>query len=513
MAAYQYRDLPQIPGFPSEESQYATTWGQEHLALRHASTSEVDFSYIETGNNMIRARNMERFLLDASPLSSGLLHANLHHGLPQQRHSLNLFQQWPAPEQSRYDSPDRTSISGNSSYATQNEIRSPRAYPSASYGNPEDIVLSSSPYPAVNHFKQEPLLPDHSHTGGNVNLRDLELYNHEMETEQIVDEGDATSIKAELDGTYEPDPDYVRVDSGQESYHPSSDSGVSRSRDAESVQPMELSEGETSDADYNPVSTTRRRRSSASTSNSGRQIQRRRSATKRKNSSVGTTSVATKRGVRGPGKAKSDAFTVDSQRHFPCSLTPYNCISTFSSKNEWKRHVSTQHIKQGFWRCDLCATTVDPHDRETVYHNDFNRKDLFRQHLRRMHAAPATQSHRSQKEYPVTEGNVANHEKRCFTILRETPTRSRCLFCDETFSGPNSWDSRMEHVGRHLEKDRKSGNSKIWNVDSWNKDPELERWYYDEGIITFDQAGHWKIGDGRPRRQGVSDDDTSDEDA
>ena len=71
----------------------------------------------------------------------------------------------------------------------------------------------------------------------------------------------------------------------------------------------------------------------------------------------------------------------------------------------------------------------------------------------------------------------------------------------------------MEHVGRHLEKDRKSGNSKIWNVDSWNKDPELERWYYEEGIITRDKAGNWKIGDGRPRRQGVSDDDTSDEDA
>ena len=511
MATYQYRDLPQIPDDP----QYTTFWGQELLPFRHASISGV-FAYTETGGNMIRAHKMERFLSDASPLSPGLLHANLHHGLPQQRQNhTTLVQRWPAPEQPRYDSPDRTSVSGNSSYATQNEIHSPCSYPPVSYGNPEDITLPSSPYPAVDHYKQGPLLPDYSHTGGNVNLRDLELYNHEMETEPIVEEVDAASMKAELDGTYEPDPDYVRVDSGQESYHASPDPGAEQSlREAESVQPMEPSEGDSSDADYNPPS-TRRRRSSALASNSGRQIQRRRSATRRKNSSaaMNTTTKGTKKGARGANRTKNDVFTVDSQRYFPCCLAPYNCLSTFSSKNEWKRHVSTQHIKQGFWRCDLCATTVDPHDRETVYHNDFNRKDLFRQHLRRMHAAPATQSHRSQKEYPVTEDNIAEHETRCFTILRETPAQSKCLFCDETFSGPSSWDNRMEHVGRHLEKDRKAANSKIWNVNTWNKDTELERWYYNEGIITLDKADTWKIGDNRPRRPGITDDETSDEDA
>ncbi|KAF1975152.1 hypothetical protein BU23DRAFT_78977 [Bimuria novae-zelandiae CBS 107.79] len=511
MATYQYPDLPLV-SFPSDDLQHMG-WGHEQLAFRQVlAPSEGSYGYIERGKSVIRTQTMERFLLDPSPLTPGLLHANLQHGMSHQRQSLKLYQQWPAPEHPRYDSPDRTSISGNSSYATQTEVRSPCAYHSSSYGSPEDYAHSSSPYPVVDQFKQESLLPELS--GGNVNLRDLELYNHEPESGPIIEEGDAASVKMEIDGMYEPDPDYKRIDSGPEGYNASSDSGVSHSRDAESVQPMEASEGESSDADYTPNRSTTRRRSSASTSSSGRQGSRRRSIHRRKSTSAATTSTSkvTKRVGRGVNKVASDAFAVDSQRHFPCPLTTYGCLSTFSSKNEWKRHVSTQHIKLGFWRCDLCTTTVDPHDHETVYHNDFNRKDLFTQHLRRMHTAPTNQSHCSQKEYPVTEDNIAEHQKRCFQILREMPTRSNCLYCDETFTGPSSWENRMEHIGRHLEKDRKVGNI-IGDVATWNDDKELERWLFAEGIIAHDKAGNWKIGDGRPRRQGVGEEDSSDDES
>ncbi|KAJ4287173.1 hypothetical protein N0V90_012571 [Kalmusia sp. IMI 367209] len=519
MDTYQYGDLPQIP-FPREDTQFMM-WSHEHMALRQASTMVgEDYGYIDKGNSgTMRVQAMERFLLDSSPLTPGLLHANLHHGMHRQHQTLSQYQPWPTPELTRYDSPDRTSISGYSSSATQNETRSPRAYPAASYGSPEDYVHSTSPYPTVDHLKQEPLLPEFSHSSGNVTLRDLE-YEHESEPEPTVEEGEATTTKMDIDGTYEPDPNYTRIDTGPAEYKDSSDATVSSSlRDAESVQPMDPSEGESSDADYTPNRSTRRRRSSASSS-SGRQGQRRRSHTGRKSSLATATPSArvTKRGGRSTastnmGKMTGDAqFTIDPQRHFPCPLAMYGCMSTFSSKNEWKRHVSTQHIKLGFWRCDLCATTLDPNDRESVYHNDFNRKDLFTQHLRRMHAAPPSQLHRNQKEYPVTEDNIVEHQKRCFKVLRQTPTQSSCLYCDETFTGPGSWENRMEHIGRHLEKDRKAGN-RIGDADGWKIDKDLERWLFDEGIITHDKVGKWKIGDGRPRRHVVGNDDTSDEDA
>ncbi|KAI5201874.1 hypothetical protein E4T39_05028 [Aureobasidium subglaciale] len=66
---------------------------------------------------------------------------------------------------------------------------------------------------------------------------------------------------------------------------------------------------------------------------------------------------------------------------YPCPFLPYGCPSTFSSKNEWKRHLNTQHLSLSTYRCDLCipnpSSSTSPQQS-----NDFNRKDLFIQHLR-----------------------------------------------------------------------------------------------------------------------------------
>ncbi|KAF2442210.1 hypothetical protein P171DRAFT_63610 [Karstenula rhodostoma CBS 690.94] len=513
MDAYnQYRDLPQIPSFQPDDSQSVAWSGAQSVTFQHGfATADDGHCYLQrASSDYIRMQTMQRFLGEPSPLTSGMLHANLNHGIYHQRQTLSLY---PPPDYARKDSPDRTSASGTSNYASGNETHSPRALPLA-YDSPRDYIQSNSQYPVTDPIKQESYPIELAHGGGSVTMRDLELYNHQAEPGATVEEIDDAETKMELDGTYEPDPDFKRVDSGVDICKESSDPAVSHSlRDAEFVQPMDPSEGESSDADYTPP-LKKRRRSSASSNGSARQSQSgRRSNNGRKSSSTATTLTTrvTKRGARGPRKVLRDTTTVDSQRHFPCPLTMYGCLSTFSSKNEWKRHVSTQHIKLGFWRCNLCPTTVDPHDPQSVYHNDFNRKDLFTQHLRRMHAAPANQSHRSQKGYPVNEDNIADHQKRCFQVLRETPAQSSCLYCDKTFTGPSSWENRMEHIGKHLEQDRKVG-SVIGHVATWNISKELERWLLDEGIIALDKVGNWKIGDGRPRRLGESD-DTSDEDA
>ncbi|KAL9637519.1 MAG: hypothetical protein Q9164_002134, partial [Protoblastenia rupestris] len=65
-------------------------------------------------------------------------------------------------------------------------------------------------------------------------------------------------------------------------------------------------------------------------------------------------------------------------RPYTCLFSPYACTLNFGSKNEWTRHIRVQHLQLEHWVCDLdkCAGT-----------HSFDRKDLFTQHVRRMHAA------------------------------------------------------------------------------------------------------------------------------
>ncbi|KAF2253024.1 hypothetical protein BU26DRAFT_213249 [Trematosphaeria pertusa] len=500
---HQYGDLPQIPSFP-DDHQYGA-WTHDHtLAYRqHPFRVEEDFDYSGVDDGaMVRLQTMERFLLDTSPLTPGLLQAKFDRSVPLSSQHLGTFErQWPAPEL-RFNSPGLSSQSGYSSHATENELRSPHPFHSIPYGSSEELSQPTIPYPTADRLNEPTYSSDLTLPGGNVSLRDIE-YEHQ-DPEPTTEENDAVDMKT--DNGYEPEPVYVKTDSAPESYKNYPDSGVGTSlRDAESVQPMEPSEEDSSDQEYTPNRQSRRRQSSAS-SGSGQRSQRRRNHG-RKSSTTSTpaqTNRVSKRAGRGnaslsASKASSEVqANGDAQRHFPCPLANYGCQSTFSSKNEWKRHVSTQHVKLGFWRCDLCAETVDPHDERTVYHNDFNRKDLFTQHLRRMHAAPPNQSARSQREYPVTEENIGEHQSRCYQKLRDAPPQSRCLFCDETFSGPSSWENRIEHVGRHLEKDRKAG-LKLQGIPDWNADKTLEQWLIAEGLVEVDRSGVWKIGDGRRR--------------
>jgi len=70
----------------------------------------------------------------------------------------------------------------------------------------------------------------------------------------------------------------------------------------------------------------------------------------------------------------------------------------------------------------------------------------------------------------------------------------------------------MEHVGRHLEKDRKAGGAPI-DVKDWQHDEDLEQWLLAEGLIEADRSGGWKLGDGKPRRGSEDEMDDEDEDA
>ncbi|KAL8671478.1 MAG: hypothetical protein Q9168_004028, partial [Polycauliona sp. 1 TL-2023] len=207
-------------------------------------------------------------------------------------------------------------------------------------------------------------------------------------------------------------------------------------------------------------------------------------------------------------------------RPFTCSFARYGCKSTFGAKNEWKRHVASIHLSLGIYRCNVVGTACTPHpapssrsrtqnnhltsSRQQQHHNPpqqqqagcgykSNRKDLFTQHLQRMHR-PATNASRAEKE--SFDKSLDDVRRKCWEPIREAPPRSTCGFCaamnlspynntpvsasaleahgpydadqqhqlhqhhpdnkaptkPAIFSGPESWDERMEHVGRHLEK-------------------------------------------------------------
>lgn len=498
MASHQFMDLPQ---FNMDESRY-TTWVPQHYnytpSYRHhdvhfSANDEMYFDEFDDGR--VSMQPMDRFMHDQYPIAQGVLHAKY----PVERHLPVPYEQYPSVDYYRSVSPDRTSASSTSN-VTQNELRSPHTF-------------HPMPYPTTEHLRDCSQLLSPTHLGGSVNLRQLEYEHHELESEPAMEDIETVDLKEDTlcDQGHTP----VKMDTAaSEGFREYADSGIGASvRDAEEVIPIDdIPENPASDdSDYSPKSsrsgTGKRRRSSATSNSSSNKVSKRRISV-----SKPTTAKNTKRPRHASNTTKKYVDLDDDRRPFPCPLAAYGCGSTFSSKNEWKRHVNTQHIKLGFWRCDLCQPTTDPNDDQTFYYNDFNRKDLFTQHLRRMHAAPKDNSHAlSQKEFPVNEDNLPGHQTRCLRSLRTPPQHSICLFCDRTFEGPTSWEERMEHVGRHLEKDRNNGVD-LLDVKSWNNDDALEQYYTNEGLIVKEQ-GIWMIGDGKPRRPVAddSDDESSEE--
>ncbi|KAG9228653.1 hypothetical protein BJ875DRAFT_229877 [Amylocarpus encephaloides] len=171
-------------------------------------------------------------------------------------------------------------------------------------------------------------------------------------------------------------------------------------------------------------------------------------------------------------------------RPFPCAFSFAGCTSTFGSKNEWKRHIASQHLCLTYYRCSSCPqSTVEGKG------NEFNRKDLFTQHLRRMHApfaikkAIAKGDSKLQQEW---ETHVKEMQASCLVIRRQPPQRSACPKpdCANVFEGAGSWDDWTEHVGRHMEK----GEAGQLGVDRL-----LARWAYDNSIIERKEDGEYRL--------------------
>ncbi|KAI1105371.1 hypothetical protein F4804DRAFT_304666 [Jackrogersella minutella] len=174
-------------------------------------------------------------------------------------------------------------------------------------------------------------------------------------------------------------------------------------------------------------------------------------------------------------------------RPFPCAFAFAGCTSTFGSKNEWKRHIASQHLCLQYYRCSSCPqSTVEGKG------NEFNRKDLFTQHLRRMHAPFAIKKAIAKGDSKLQvdwESHVKEMQQSCLVTRRQPPQRSSCPKpdCASVFEGPTSWDEWTEHVGRHMEK----GEAGRLGVDRL-----LAKWALDEGIIERKDGGEYRLCNG-----------------
>lgn len=199
-------------------------------------------------------------------------------------------------------------------------------------------------------------------------------------------------------------------------------------------------------------------------------------------------------------------------RPFICTFQRYGCNATVGSKNEWKRHINVQHLHLETWRCDIdtCAypittangaagpekhknctpsSAVSPslgkkaNANELQYH-EFDRKDLFTQHVKRMHAPHASAS---PAEKAAFEGGISGTQDRCHRQLRCPPPRSRCPYCpDKVFVGAGSWTDRLEHVGKHLEKNDMKKENEI-------EDEELRDWMMQQRFMEWQAHTGYKV--------------------
>lgn len=185
-------------------------------------------------------------------------------------------------------------------------------------------------------------------------------------------------------------------------------------------------------------------------------------------------------------------------RAFVCVFAFAGCTSTFTSKNEWKRHVSSQHLNLNSWVCDLgnCGKGGKRNDAgaSSIRGSEFNRKDLFTQHLRRMHAPFDVK--RKNKKNPEWEDEVRALQASCMRVKRLPPRKLACPVqtCDGgMFEGHNCWDERMEHVGKHLEKAALASETAKFEVRQ-EDDELLVDWALTEHIVERTAGGGFRLG-------------------
>lgn len=443
--------------------------------------------------------------------------------------------------------------------------------------NPYSIIQTPSNFPPC--VPSQPSLP----------MRDIEMIQHDDESNLGVGFNDHVDDIHSKSPRYMPQPQELEYSEEQDdsSMSNSTDSitvttpvrqsiptrnSDDETEEEEDEEPIAMDHDSDSDYENRPTRrrasrTTPKQKHTRKSSNSTTISQTSRVHKRTSSSSTITSTISISRGRHNRTSSKSlkgkpkGPFTIPasvpkSDRVYPCAFHRFGCTSEFPNKNEWKRHVACQHLQLGYYRCDLdgcdpdtCHSTTSTSrngrranahtvarprsqndmsnttDEIVKYYNDFNRKDLFTQHCRRMHGPsrnPALCSKPPSKkngqlcptkdDEAAFEAKLTEIRRRCWHVRRHAPRRSWCGFCKTLFdasyydpspsssastSGSNglgkemegnaeekAWEERMEHVGKHYEKEGA-------DCEDEELDDDLVDWGLETGVLK-------RLPDGRP---------------
>ncbi|KFZ08113.1 hypothetical protein V502_09535 [Pseudogymnoascus sp. VKM F-4520 (FW-2644)] len=188
-------------------------------------------------------------------------------------------------------------------------------------------------------------------------------------------------------------------------------------------------------------------------------------------------------------RVRASSSTAITTATFPCTFAFAGCASAFASKNEWKRHVSSRHTRFPYWECHIGACS-SPGKRLV-----FSRKDLFAQHLRRIHRHSAVGAELDKKawESQINVLLVAG-ERMGRSVIRDIGCPAPG--CMEIWRGLRAWDERMEHVARHWEQVARGEKVGGWTEEGGG----LLEWALREGAIEEVEGGQLVCREGMGRR-------------
>lgn len=115
----------------------------------------------------------------------------------------------------------------------------------------------------------------------------------------------------------------------------------------------------------------------------------------------------------------------------PYGCTFKSCSKRFGSKNDWKRHESSQHFMLEKWDCD-----------EPDCSKICQRRESFKNHL--------------QKDHDMSDAELIDDKLESCRLGRHCDPRFWCGFCvrvihiDVQERGGNSWTKRCDHIDNHL---------------------------------------------------------------
>lgn len=130
------------------------------------------------------------------------------------------------------------------------------------------------------------------------------------------------------------------------------------------------------------------------------------------------------------------------ERPYGCTFD--KCNKSFGSKADWKRHENSQHDHLESWRCAL----QDPYKPELPCARQFNRRDIYVQHLREQHEVESEEVVQTSVNKNRLGGNC-QPQFWCGFCRLILPTYSR---------GLAAWNERCNHIdSQHFKKGERFG--------------------------------------------------------